>query len=267
MIPKILSKATRVLIGVGLLVPVLLIGIPAIVAYRAEKEVKSSFTWVTHTLEVERSIQSLVNSIVDAETGQRGFLLTRRDVYLEPYDAGRVQVAQQVRDLRAMTADNDWQQQRLRELDPLIAERMALLAQTIESERQGEHDAALALVNSDRGKFVMDKIRGVLRIMNDEEHRLLWIRQQQLAKQAGRSTMVLWALVAVSAGLTGALLYLLYRVSKLAPIVTMCAHSRTIEYKGEWLSFENYLERRFGMSTSHGMSPGEFERLRGVERV
>ncbi len=63
MIPKVLSKPTRILIVAGLLVPVLLIGLPAVIAYRAEKEVKSSFLWVTHTLEVERAIASVVNSI------------------------------------------------------------------------------------------------------------------------------------------------------------------------------------------------------------
>ena len=40
-------------------------------------------------------------------------------------------------------------------------------------------------------------------------------------------------------------------------LVTMCSWSRTIEYQGEWISFEQYLKRRFDLDTSHGISPTE----------
>lgn len=261
MIPKFLTGSSRVLVGVSLLLPVVLIGIPTVIAVHAEGALKSSFNWVTHTLEVERSVQSLVNSLVDAETGQRGFLLTHRETYLEPYNSGRSQVGQRMTDLRTLTFDNESQQERLDRLQPLVRERLALLARSIELERKGEHDAAVSLVNDDAAKAVMDKIRGLLRLMDDDEHRLLWIRQQDLQKQAARSTTLLWALLAVSTVFAGVLIYLLYRLSRLEPIVRMCASSRTIEYQGEWLSFEDYLHRRFGMSTTHGLSPTELEKL------
>ncbi len=262
MTARLFSKSTLFLLGSGLVVPLLLVGVPAAMAYRAESKVKSSFSWVTHTLEVETSIESLVNSMVSAETGQRGFLLTRRVVYLEPYDAGVSQVERQMHDLRKLTADNDYQQQRLRDLDPLITERLGILADTIASERKSDHEGALALVNSDRGKYVMDKIRGVLRLMGAEEERLLRVRQQELGKQATHSKRVLWLLVAVSAVLAAGWLWLLYRLSRVEPMIEMCAYSRTVEYNGEWLSFEAYLQRRFGIETSHGLSPAEFEKLR-----
>jgi CHASE3 domain sensor protein len=262
MIRTLLSRPSAVLITAGLLLPIVLIGIPAVTAYRAEQEVRKSFHWVTHTLEVETAIQSLVNSLVDAETGQRGFLLTGREPYLEPYQAGVARVARQVREIRTATADNQAQQDRLTEADPLITERLDLLAQTIAAEKRGEHEAAVGLVNSGRGKYVMDKIRAVLQLMVDEEHRLLWRRQQQLSAHTRRSTAISWGLVALAAALGGGVLYLLYRMSRLEPLVMMCAHSRTIEYGGEWLSFEEYLQRRFGISTSHGLSPAEFDRLR-----
>lgn len=44
---------------------------------------------------------------------------------------------------------------------------------------------------------------------------------------------------------------------KLSGLVTICAWSRTIEYQGEWLSFEEYLKRRFDIDTSHGISPDQ----------
>lgn len=267
MVPKLLSRSSRTTLAVGVLLPIVLIGIPALLAFRTERDLKRSFEMVTHTLAVERAVQSLVSTLVDAETGQRGFLLTRREVYLEPYEAARARVAQQVADLRLLTADNPSQQQRLDELQPLIRDRLALLAETVARERGGEHEAALELVNSDRGKNTMDKIRGILRVMDDEEHRLLWMRQREASKQARRNTGLLFTVLGLSVLCGAAVLYLLRRLSRVEPVVNMCAYSRTIEYGGEWLSFEEYLRRRFDIGTTHQMSPAEFERLRaGVRR-
>ena len=212
---KLLSRSNRFLITAGLILPLVLVGIPAVLAYRAEGEVKDSFRWVTHTLEVERAVQSLVNSLVDAETGQRGFLLTRRAVYLEPYDSGRSRIAQQFTEVRNLTADNPEQQRRLDEVEPLIKERLAVLEETVALERRGEHDAALALVNSDRGKNTMDRIRGLLREMGDDEQRLLWLRQRHLSVQAGRSTALLFTLLLASAASAGLVFYIVRRLARI----------------------------------------------------
>jgi hypothetical protein len=54
---------------------------------------------------------------------------------------------------------------------------------------------------------------------------------------------------------------------KVSGLVTMCAWSRTIQYQGEWISFEDYLKRRFNVETSHGISPGEVGKaLASLER-
>ena len=266
MLPSLLSRSSRVTLALGVLLPILLIVIPALLAFRAERDLKHSYDMVTHTLAVERAVQSLVSSLVDAETGQRGFLLTRREAYLEPYEAGRARVGRQMSDLQALTADNPTQQQNLEQLQPLIRERLVLLDETIALERRGEHDAALQLVNSDRGKNTMDKARGILRVMGDEEHRLMWLRRHAAAKQARRNTALLFAVLLASAACAGAVIYLVRRLSQVEPVVNMCAYSRTIEYDGEWISFEEYLQRRFQMTTSHSMSPAEFERMRDAVR-
>ena len=49
-------------------------------------------------------------------------------------------------------------------------------------------------------------------------------------------------------------------------LVTVCAWSRTVEYRGEWISFEQYLLRKFGINTSHGISPAEAEKMFGAVR-
>jgi methyl-accepting chemotaxis protein len=266
MVPTLLSRSSRTTIAIGLLLPVVLIGIPALLTFRAERQLKHAFEMVTHTLAVERAVQSLASSIVDAETGQRGFLLTRRELYLGPYEAGRARVGQQVSDLRLLTADNPQQQQRLDEMQPLLRERLELLDQTVALGRRGEFDAALEMVNSDRGKERMDKIRGILRVMDDDERRLLWMRRQEAAKQARRNTWMLSGLLVAAVACAGVVFYLLRRLSQTEPVVNMCAYSRTIEYEGEWISFEEYLHRRFNVTAIQGMSPSEFDRMRAAVR-
>jgi hypothetical protein len=52
---------------------------------------------------------------------------------------------------------------------------------------------------------------------------------------------------------------------KVQSLVTVCAWSRTVEYEGEWISFEKYLLRRFNVNTSHGISPAEAEKVFGTK--
>lgn len=259
---RALTGSTRLLLRVALIGPALLIILLAFAAYRTESEVRQSSTWVTHTFEVQTAIHGLASSLVDAETGQRGFLLTHREDFLEPYQAGVAGVEEQLRSMGALTADNPAQQQRLSELEPLVHDRLNVLADTIAQEKRGEHDAAIDAVNSGRGKYLMDKIRGVLRLMGNEEARLLSLRQEQLANDAERQSLVMPVLSAGALALAVATAYLLRRLSRITPLITMCAESRTIEHNGEWLTFEEYLRQRFGILTSHGLSPEEAAKWR-----
>lgn len=265
MMPTHFSRSTKTLIALGLLVPLLLIGIPSLLALQAERRVKNSFGWIEHTLQVEGAVQALTSSLVGAETGERGFLLTQRASYLEPYEAGRARVEQELQDLRTLTTDNAAQQKRLDAVEPLVRQRLDLLAQTVAHARNGDHDGAVAMVNSDRGKEAMDKLRGLLRLMEHDEHRLLSIRQDELARQTGQSSKVLAALVVAGALCAGIVLYLLRRISQLEPVVTICANSRMIEYGDEWLSVEEYLRRRFHITAIEGLSPAEFEKARAAD--
>lgn len=74
--------------------------------------------------------------------------------------------------------------------------------------------------------------------------------------------MVVLSILAFLAGRTARLTKQLQ--ARVSELVTMCAWSRTVEYQGEWISFEKYLKRRFNLDTSHGVSPAEAEKIFGV---
>jgi signal transduction histidine kinase len=112
---------------------------------------------------------ALMAHLANAETGQRGFLLTNEDRYLEPYRSGRAAVSTDTAVLRALIRDNPSQQPRADALAPLIVAKLAELERTIVLQQSGQTSAAMAIVRSDAGKATMDSIRRVTAAITDEE--------------------------------------------------------------------------------------------------
>jgi signal transduction histidine kinase len=141
---------------------------------------RERFIWVNHTQRVETLIADLLTSVEDAETGQRGFLLTQNPDYLDRYDQGRRALPERQSELRALTEDNLAQRERLDRLSSLLGQKMVELADTITLARAGQLDQALALVRTDVGRNQMLGIRAVLLDMRNEERRLSDIRTDAL---------------------------------------------------------------------------------------
>lgn len=141
--------------------------------------------------------------------------------------------------------------------------KLDFMAQTISLQQRGNHEAALALTNTDRGQEAMDEIRARLELMEQEESRLLTTREARLTSSTRLSAGFLFALVALNLLFAAAMFVMFRRLSRVQSLITICAWSRTVEYQGEWLSFEEYLLRRFNLNTSHGISPLEAKKAFG----
>jgi CHASE3 domain sensor protein len=135
----------------------------------------------------------------DAETGQRGYLLTGDDAYLEPYQASLGPISQTMSDLRALTADSARQQSRILEALPLIDAKLAELKRTIDLRRTQGLDPALKIVLTNEGKKSMDDLRRVLGAMDQEERELLKQRTEaaEAGARAAEATIGIGALVAL----------------------------------------------------------------------
>ena len=96
----------------------------------AASEYQDQVRWVEHTFQVEKQIGRLWSALLDAETGQRGYLLTGAKPFLDPYNAAVKAAPEEIDELRELTRDNTEQQGSLSELRPLIEERMFLLTAT-----------------------------------------------------------------------------------------------------------------------------------------
>ena len=128
------------------------------------------------------ALDELFSTTQDAETGQRGFLLTGNDRYLEPYESAVEAVTTRLDAVVSLTHDNPVQQANLAPLKRHIDAKLAELKQTIDLRRRQGAQAALAVVNSDRGKLEMDAVRAQVDVMRQEELR---VRVGRIAEMAG----------------------------------------------------------------------------------
>ncbi|MFT3692520.1 MAG: response regulator [Kofleriaceae bacterium] len=152
---------------------------------------------VHHTEQVEAELNAIVSSITDAETGQRGFLLTGAERYLEPYTQARQKLPGQLSTLRQLTSDSAEQQGRLNELEPVVTTKLEELNETITLEREKHHDQALELVRTDKGKNTMDHARALIDAMTKHEQALLAVRSEDWESSVTSSAYIVFGGVGV----------------------------------------------------------------------
>lgn len=185
--PRI-NKNILILFGVAFL---LVFGSTAITYSNSEDAITNS-VWVSHTHEVETWIRRALSDMQDLETGQRGYLITGKESYLEPFHAGLINIEQSLQKLAALTSDNDSQQQRIKQLHTLKAIKIDELKTTIDLRKNQGFSSARALVLTDIGKNTMDDFRGIAAQMTDEEQRLLKQRELNTEKSAQNSIRMIF---------------------------------------------------------------------------
>jgi methyl-accepting chemotaxis protein len=163
-----------------------------LVAFRSINSLTQTNELVVHTQDVIEHIAELLSLAKDAETGQRGYVITADETYLEPYQAAITRMPLVIQQLRQLTVNNASQQKRLDTLEPLIAAKLAELKQTIELRRKGDLEQTVKMVRSGQGKNLMDDIRQVTTEMEHEEGELRARAMAESATSAGeaKSTIV-----------------------------------------------------------------------------
>ena len=166
-------------VGLGLVGVLVFFVLSGLVAYFNIQTLQEDNGKIVHSHDVIAALDTLLSDAQDAETGQRGFLLTGNDKYLDPYTAALAAIPSQLNTLAQLTSDNPTQQANIVTLKSHVDAKLAELKQTIELRRSQGTDAALAIVNTDRGKAEMDAIRAQLSAMDHIEADL---RDKRLAE-------------------------------------------------------------------------------------
>jgi methyl-accepting chemotaxis protein len=194
-------------LALGFAIAVLTVLVIGLSGHRATTELIENEAWVDHTSEVKRTLAQLMSAMKDVETGQRGFLLSGDERFLEPYTAGMTEVARMQADARRLTADNPAQQARLTALGPMIAERLATMNTALQVRRSQGLEATVKGGLLDQGKQHMDQIRRQVAELDDAESALLAERRARSQHSAaGAQATILWGsvfgtLLVVAAGL------------------------------------------------------------------
>jgi PAS domain S-box-containing protein len=199
-------KATRD-IAASLVGAILLVALGAAVSFWALRQIENAAEARKHVNEVVSRADALLSELKDAETGQRGYLLTGDEAFLEPYLLVRDSIRGHREELRQLSSIGA-AQKHLDALAPLIDAKLAEMAHVIELRRNHDSTAALAIVRSGEGKRLMDAIRAEISGVSQLEHDAL--AQQDVLLQSNMRRLFT---VIVTACLFGLLLALLFAYS------------------------------------------------------
>jgi signal transduction histidine kinase len=159
-----------------LLIAAIIVFLNAWWAFRSVRTLAINASLVAYSWQVVHQVERVLGSAVDAETGERGYLISGMDGYLEPYTIARRELPMELARLQALTSDNASQQTRLRELRSALERRMLVLQRAIEMRKAGGPDSSSPLLLSGPGKVEMEHVRAICDAMEAEEDRLLSIR-------------------------------------------------------------------------------------------
>ena len=143
----------------GFVLLLLLLVFNAVMTFRTAAHLRASQRKMAEVVSIRGEVRALLAAYVDAETGERGFLLTGDDAYLKPYQMALATIERSDRRLKALLTTGDDLQELRGRIERLGTERMAALERALAEEREHGHEAALAVIRQGHGKELMDNIR------------------------------------------------------------------------------------------------------------
>jgi PAS domain S-box-containing protein len=163
----------RQLIPLIFLVALTILVVDSLLVYRSLLTIASAHREVDESRMVLAELERSLSLLKDAETGQRGFLLTGKDEFLVPFLEAQAGLDEVMKRLQSLINDHEGERAMTAELVRVAAETMAELELTVRLQREGKHDEAIEAVQTGRGKRSMDQARGVAGRIRTEENLLL----------------------------------------------------------------------------------------------
>jgi hypothetical protein len=162
-----------------------------------------------------------------------------------------------------LVADNPAQEKLAGDLQATLQAKLAELTHGVELRAAGNEREASALVNSDAWKLITSARRKIL-VMRAAEDKLLAERtltsEKKLDLRENISTVLLLTSTALIVG--AGILFL--RIQLLQNIITVCAWTQRVNYRGKWMRMEEFLWERFRVKVSHGISEEAFDGVMGI---
>ena len=193
-----MGRISRKVVGIGYALVLAILAVDAILVYASLLTITRSNDQVDHSRRVLTDLERTLSVLKDAETGQRGYLLTGRPDYLNPFLGAETELNEALGGLRSLTADDKSQQARVAELGRLAAWKLDELRETITLRHEEGLEAALKVVETNRGKELMDQARRVAAQVRAEANRTS-TRRVASSRSAVRRTVVTAGVTIVTA--------------------------------------------------------------------
>lgn len=150
-----------------------------IISYSTLNNLLNSNKAVEHSTLVIQKLEQAMSVMKDAETGQRGFLLTGKDAFLEPYNGAYQRATGLVNQVSQLTADNPQQQANLANVHEVLTHRMAILRELVSKKQQSQF---IQPTDLEKGKAAMDALRQAIDRAEGNERKLLEQRASVLER-------------------------------------------------------------------------------------
>jgi len=183
-----MQKTLKNNLRIGLGLSLLLLFISSLASLISISNLVKSSKMVSHSNQVITNLDEIISTLKDAETGQRGYLLTGDDIFLQPYIGARKAAVDLLDNAEQQTVDNPVQQANIKKLRTIIETRLVIIEKTITVKKNGGSVSVGDLLT---GKEYMDNARKVIQAMKTEERRLLETRTADQNKLAGYTPMLI----------------------------------------------------------------------------
>jgi signal transduction histidine kinase len=241
-----LPAQSRIRIGFWLLTLALLT--LGVVAAKNALEAAEASRDVARTNELVKQLEKLLSGLKDVEVGQREYILTGDEQFLQNIRAARVGVRQGLDGLGEMRADQRW----LELLKTAIPQKFEEIDQTVQLRRAGGMEAASQMVLAERGQRAMDDIRKIVNSMIQEENRLLSERSGDQRRRFLVTMVLFGALLFVTILLIWSIAFLIQRESRRIREINEDLERR-VALRTEELQRSNEDLQQFAYVASHDM--------------
>lgn len=231
---------------------------------RREREAAMVRQERAHALDL--ALVELSAAATHADAAAEVFLATWRSSFLDDALAAEDALRRQLATLRPTLAADISLAPRLQELDSLLEQRQENISQLIAWARAGQLNRVREWSESHRDAVRAAALQSAIDALIEVQRHARTQDARALTAASRRSDRVMYLSWLLEASLCALIAWLLWRYERSRQLVIMCAWSRTIQFEGEWLTFEQYLERRFGLQTSHGVRPEVAEQIVADDR-
>lgn len=250
--PLLLSKPV---IAAGLSIAFSFAAGTAILSLLSIRGVSDADNEIAQTQTALLNVNQLWSALIDAETSQRGYLLSGKEHHVASYEAAIRDVPKRMQAVRTSLGDSPEQNASISAIDALVKDRVSELKNVLSKKQDQGLDAAIELMITDTGMRTMDTIRRSLAEIEAHEFQMLRSRSEKARLRSVSLQRTSAAMIGIAVLMTAAgVVVFMRRVNELETMITVCAWTKRVKYKGQWVSFEDYLHSRFKLEFTHTIS-------------